>query len=538
MTRPTTLTLTAAEPAAADAAHRTLTGLVVPYGTPGNTSAGTVVVKAGAVTLPEDLRRVKLVDEHQRPPRAIGYAVAAEDSPAGLRMTFRVGATPAGDAALLEATEGVRDAFSVELADVATDSTGATVTASRLTAVALVTVPAYADAVVDHIAASHNTEGTTMLTDEERARLTVLRARQTLTQDEAAELAALAAREEDPAENTQTPTVAPAPPAGEAAAGAAGVVTPAPAAAVTASMPAGLQGAGGQQAARPTRPIRELFASMARVFSGTSRPELEAALSDITLSANVWTARDEYAGQLWSGLTYQRRFVPLLTPGRLTAPRGTGWRWVTRPEVDDYAGDKTDVPSNQPNTEAVPWTAARLAGAHDLDRALVDFGDSEYLAAYYAAMTESYAMKSDAKARAFILASAAAGVSAGVGTSLFDAVLLAADQLDLNTNGVKPDYVLVNNADRRALLGTRTADVPAFLAAFDIKPEDFIADPAVPAGQVVVGAKAAGTFKELGESPIRVEAVNVTQAGVDGGVYGYWAAYLHHLGGIVRATWA
>ena len=53
------LTLTAPGPAvAADLGDaRTLSGVAVPYGVPGRTSAGPLTVDAGAITIPADLRR-------------------------------------------------------------------------------------------------------------------------------------------------------------------------------------------------------------------------------------------------------------------------------------------------------------------------------------------------------------------------------------------------------------------------------------------------------------------------------------------------
>jgi hypothetical protein len=143
MTTPAVLT--------ADATARTMTGVVVPYGQPGNTSAGRLTVRAGAVRVPDNLRTVKLLRDHDRS-RPVGYATAATDTPDGLVMSFRIGATADGDQALLEATEGLRDAFSVELDDLELDA--ATITGADLTAVAQVPVPAYQAARVATVAAA------------------------------------------------------------------------------------------------------------------------------------------------------------------------------------------------------------------------------------------------------------------------------------------------------------------------------------------------------------------------------------------------
>jgi hypothetical protein len=275
---------------------------------------------------------------------------------------------------------------------------------------------------------------------------------------------------------------------------------------------------------------------MARVVSGESRPEVEAALTDITQGGNPLVTPDQYAGQLWSGLDYTRRFVGLMAAGTLTSWKGTGWRWVTPPEVDDYAGDKAAVPSNAVETEDEPWTAGRLAGAHDIDRKFRDFKDDEFFAAYYHAMTMSYARKSDIKARAFLVANATAG-TAVVG-NLLKAAATVVQRVEDATDGAQADWIMVNSADKLALLDITDADVPAFLDTWNIDPGSFIGTTGVPAGTVVAGNRNASEFKELPGSPIRVETVNIVNGGIDGGVFGYYATLLHEATGLQKATFA
>lgn len=131
---------------AADAdTPRELSGLVLPFGVPGRTSRGTLSVTASAVKLPTDLKRIKLYRDHSDAAGSpVGYATAAEVREDGIYMSFRVAATPDGDAALADVNEGVRDALSVEL--VAPQISGSQITAANLTAVALVAVPAFDDA--------------------------------------------------------------------------------------------------------------------------------------------------------------------------------------------------------------------------------------------------------------------------------------------------------------------------------------------------------------------------------------------------------
>ncbi len=529
MTLPTSLALAAvAPPVTASASGRTIDGLAVTYHEVGHTSVGPLRVRAGAIRLPAELSRVKLVDEHQSPPVAVGFLTAAAEEETGLRTSFRVANTPRGQVALEDALEGARDSLSVELTDVTYDAAGY-VSDALLTAVALVTVPAFAGARIDRVAASLTPPSTAPtstderhdMTDEQRSRLEALRAQDTMTQDEAAELAGLAADEHE------APADEPAEPATETAA--------AERPAVSASMPAGLPGRG---VARHT--VRDLAAATARVLTGQSRPHLEAALSNITQTANEFATPDGYAGELWSGLTYTRRYVPMMATSPLTSYKVRGWRWVVAPEVADYAGDKTAVPSNQPTTEDVDVIAARLAGAHDIDRKFVDFGDTEFIASYYNRMTDSYAVKSDQKARAALIAAANANVYGTTANSLLKALMLARVALityeDDSFAAGEPDWFLVNSTDYVGLLDVTTAQVPAFLTDLGIDPTRIVPTASVPAGSVMAGVKAANTFYELGQTPIRVEAINVANGGIDGGVFGYWATLSHHVKGAVRVN--
>jgi len=514
---------------------RVVSGLVLPFGPVGYTSVGPVrVPDASRVSIPEDVSRIRLMDYHQSPAVAIGYCTAIRPTPQGLRASFHVAQTPYGDAALLEIRERVRDGLSVELG--AIDIRGDELLASQMLAVALVPIPAWEDARHDGLAAAREdsttttnttTEGTPM-TPEQRARLAELVAMNARTAEEEGEFLELVRLLATSPE--ETPADAPAP---ELAA----AVQPAVAAGGPAALPAGMPGAPSRRAQRP---VAELYAAMSRVLTGNSRPELEAALSDITTTANIWVSGTAYDGQLWEGLEYTRRYVPLMTPAPLNSYKGTGWRWVTKPEVADYAGDKAAVPSNVPETEATNWTAARLAGAHDIDRKFYDFNDTEFIAAYYAAMTESYAVKSDAKARAFILAMAAANAAVVGATTIWGAAIRAANAVMDATGGVQPDYFLVSQADMIGLADDSASSLPDtnLLEVFGVDPAKFLMTTGVAAGTVIGGIKQASRWRELGDTPIRVETINITNGGIDGGVFGYYATEAVHDGGVQRATFA
>jgi HK97 family phage prohead protease len=130
--------------AGAAATDRTLRGLALPYAADGRTSAGRVRASAGVVRWPADLRRVKVFTGHDRT-RPVGYVTTLTETNDGLVAELHIAGTPDGDAALLEAREGTRDAMSVELEDVELDDDGELL-AAELVAIALVPLPAFSDA--------------------------------------------------------------------------------------------------------------------------------------------------------------------------------------------------------------------------------------------------------------------------------------------------------------------------------------------------------------------------------------------------------
>jgi hypothetical protein len=528
----------------ADKASRTATGLVAPYGSIGYTNVGKLRFQKGSITWPDDLSRVKLMDYHQTPPVAVAYCSALTETDLGQIMTFQFGSTDLATQALQEALDRTRDGLSVELAEYVTAADGETVVSSTGTAVALVPVPAFADARVTSVAAAHHhQEGTTTMDEN--------------TQEPAVQAAATATVavtgpivEAPPAD---APADAPAADAGLSPAvvaqafqsfirgdsGAAAVLAQAAGVGEPARIPDGL--GGGAVPGRGHHFTRaEVTAALGRVIRGESRPQVEAALSDI-VNTNVYevVGQESYVGQLWSAKTYNRRFVPLLNNKPLTSWQVRGWKWGTRPGGAAYAGDKAAIPSNSPTVVPADTEASRWAGGHDLDIKFRHFGDTEFLDAYAAAMNDDYAVDSDAVALAAILASASTPTgwdSLGAGKNVIYGAMLAGDLMATALDqDVEPDYYLVSRVDRRALLDIVDDDKPAFMSMFGVDPEKFIASSSVATGFVYAGMKNALTWYELGGgSPLRVEALDLVKGGVDEAFFGYYATLLHDARGIVK----
>ncbi len=512
----------------ASSSSRTLGGAVVRYGEYGRTSIGKVRVKAGALRWPDDLTRVKLTKEHQRG-ESRGYIAAREDDGELLRVTAKVSDGPEGDDALRDASDHTRDGFSFDLEDVTLE--GDWIVDAEVVAIGQVGIPAYEDMRIDQVAAArtHDTTNTVKgsdMTEEETARLAELRAKSALTAEEQAELERLAAKEADESGS-------------EAEASAE---SEQPTATATASaVPAVPSGAGPRPAATTRErggELRRFVQALTRGLDPNQGVSVTAALADVTnggadggiLSQPAWS------GELWSGVQHEREFVPLLGSGPLTNFKGEGWRWVTKPEMKDYAGNKAAIPSDPIDTEPADYEAARMAVGHDLDRKFYDFPDQAFLESYVRAVAESWSVKSDIKAHAWIVANAVPVVdelaAPVTGVDVFRAAGKALRKVKRNTR-TKGTFVLVSDEDFDTLMDVSQHDVPAFLQLFDLDPGTFTSSELLEPGTVIAGTKQAATYRELPGSPIRVSAQHIANGGVDEGFFGYWAVEQHHADGIV-----
>lgn len=143
---------------AADSASRTITGTIVTFEETGNTSIGKTQFAAGSIA-PAD---VLLNLEHDRA-RRIGKTLSMDATDSEIVGTFKIAETTAGNDALVEAAEGLRDGFSVEVSineyETLKDGT-VRILAGELTAVALTSEPAIRSARVSEVAASEDSEST------------------------------------------------------------------------------------------------------------------------------------------------------------------------------------------------------------------------------------------------------------------------------------------------------------------------------------------------------------------------------------------
>jgi HK97 family phage prohead protease len=140
---------------AADTIKRTITGTIVTWNEQGNTSVGPTVFAADSI----EMKPVKLLLEHDRT-RPIGKMVTHNVTSSGIEATFKIANTMAGEDALVEATEGLRDGFSVgaQINEWTNVKGIMQITSATLDEVSLVTDPAIDSARVSEVAASENEE--------------------------------------------------------------------------------------------------------------------------------------------------------------------------------------------------------------------------------------------------------------------------------------------------------------------------------------------------------------------------------------------
>jgi hypothetical protein len=592
-----------------DYPNRTITGLIAPFGEPGRTNLGVRALRASAVRFFDPANPVVLGtyghgDEWgaERGP-IVARLIAHEYTPAGLRGTWKVAEGELGDRTLREADPrtGIRAGMSVELDDCTVDPwSGDIVEARPLEYVAFVPIGAYASARVDLVAAAHPTgTGDSFVSAPVNGGQLPQQQQQPAPQQQQYQLPQQPVyHQQQPAPAASGPPAngapAPAPqPAGDLHASLSGLAllsqlfgqqpqqqaAPAPVPHAAGLPVSSMPQQPAQQPAQQQQPnpgqapsagpaggaVRTLAGLRAAMHRGDDAAvgKLRAALADLVNAGGV-TANGGNADsvglelfqgppgaigqELWSGASYTRRFVPLFTPKVLTSWKFGGWRWVTKPKLSAYTGNKDEVGTSPVKVEYASGEAERLAGAWDIDRKFRDFGDSDFWAGFYAGQAESYLELSD-QAAAAALAGFASDMSvdanrpagyAGVtvddsGTGMLATVALGNAMLEDTPNVRRTaDFVGMNTGDWLALTRYTSLDLPAFLAMLGVSPDKFLRSSAFAAGQLTMGVRPAISFYELGGgSPIRVEALDVAHAGIDSGAYGYYGTLLNRPGGVI-----
>jgi HK97 family phage prohead protease len=490
---------------AADTGARTITGRVAEYGVIGATSAGRVRFAPGSLAA-ADPGRIKLLIEHD-PERVIGWATSVAEENDGVTATFHVAPGPLGDQALASAAGGLRDGLSVG-ANITAGAWNETddcldVAAAAWRETSMVTVPAYAGAIVTRVAASNS------------------------------------------------PAV-PSQPGGHG--GAAGPVTAPGFVPVAYTAP---RYAAGRQVETVTAAcdriaaawnVGGVSAAMQAINSGAAN----AALVDIvppTGAIGDIAFRPQWLGELWQARPDTKRpIIDVIGKKPLTAYKMQGFQ-VTWPDylVDEYDGNKTAIPSGLgPTLTPIETTAKRLAGGNDVDRVFFDlgggFGSGSFIEDYFSRQTDNYIVKSESLVAAEIYAAAH---DLDVTGTLFDALVAVATYLGargarVSFFKVAPDLfgqaMAIKAIDAPWLLGGSTINLTDDPLKTSIGGLTFEVEPTLPAGGYIAGDARSATYFEWKNPPLRVEAVNIPNGGIDLAVFGYWALLINDPASIVSGT--
>ena len=485
---------------------RTISGRVLPWGESGRTNYGALTFPKGAINVPTDITNVKLLAGHSPAGVPIGHATSWDSRADGLWMTFQLGTTDAADDALMQAAEKTIDAFSIEAYGI--ERMGTTVTKSILSAVALVPLPAFANARVDAVHAAAHEDDDDQGDDPET----------------------------EPTDPPTTPTTD-TPPTDSTPDKNADTDTD-----EDTEMPKNLTP--GTMPGTPASTTEPVHASLDAVThyitaarSGQDTGDLLAELTDITDAGTLNRSAPAWLGELWSGVTYERRVVPLLTNSPLTSRKAKGYRWKKKPGVASYAGNKANIPSFAAEIEPVERDSVRWAGGNDLDRAFWDFNETEFLAAYWRAMAESYAFETDQEAARFLVKEAAEVDASGL--DVVRAIARGAIHID-QTLHAPATFALINPADFEGILGISALDAPTYLGLTGAisDPSKWVASEFVQRGTAVMGNKAAVTHYELSGSPLRVEAEHIAKGGRDAALFGYTALMVNKPEGLIAVRFA
>lgn len=302
--------------------------------------------------------------------------------------------------------------------------------------------------------------------------------------------------------------------------------------------------------------LDQAIRNISAAFNTMDRGAIQLAIADVVPAddaAKAWL-REDWQGELWRAEDVARNWINAWgEPGQMTAFYGKGWRWVDEPEVDEYAGNKTEVPSNEISNEPDTFTGFRIAAGWDVDRIFEDFADPDFTASFWAAAMCDYKRKSDIGIRTRTVAAAKApgAIVAGAGgtaTVSSGGVVPLLKQVvkDVRAVGGRVNRIFLGDTQFGLLEDLSTEDLPLWLknATMDVDIADgtadigtlrIVNDSALAANQVVAFDNRAAKVKE--KTPLQLKAQNIAHGGIDLGFFGYLRFDDHDTRAIVKRTY-
>lgn len=512
---------------------RTISGIAVPWNTPGRVSSGdTVVFHPGS--LDAAARPVALRD-HDRT-RPIGRVVDAADRPDGLDATVAVSRTRDGDDALVLAADGALPMFSVgvEPTDYRYDADGTLhVLAGDWQELSLLTIGAYPTARVSTVTA---TRGASMDTDTPAPDETEpVEPVEPVTEDD-----------DDDATEVETSTV----PLVPVTAGRGRLRRPAthPYAAVgLRELSAMICAAAASGDLDTARRVHQIMTSP----GGRAAPSIAAALTDVKLvgTDNVGPMqRPGYQAELVDIVNHGAPIVESLRQGDLQRgdyPNVTFNTWTKTPQVALQSAEKVAINTSPVAIAPTSVPVQTWATGNDLSQQLLDFGSPSFIEDYIRAAGVDYADTIETYA-VTVLKAAATDVTTAVGDSFQTVVgkLLAA----LNPANVPAGALIlaVSWDVGIAIASVTDANRPAFwdgninfgsvIPTASAGGLQIIISPKLAARTYLLYQRNAATWYDLPGTPFSLRAINVGQLGLDIAVYGYGALGVQYPGALVDTT--
>lgn len=540
----------------------TATGLLVPFGVKCRSNLGEFEVGSGVFALPKDTTGAGLNIEHKRED-VVGGIARAWEQPEGVMGTFKFADTDEGRAAFADAKSGKRKNLSAEVAKVTIRDGKAT--GGRLFGAALVERPAFAGATLlaaedtdaavpsewDSPDRASRSQYVTEYTDEDGA--TWRRVEENITTTTVTKVTdetEAAPAEEDTEEEESTMT-------------ASAVVE------TGATVPNTLLG-GTPPSTKGEVDLGSVFASIAAIKSGmgdTSDAEtLLAALTDIKYNATggLTTAasgvlQPAWVGKLWQGRRYVRKYIDLATHlyGGIQLGGRSGFTIASGSElVAEWSGNKTEMPSGGGTTDTKKSSLKKYGWAADIAREWFDLeGGADVIEAFLQLVVDSYARVTDRRALTDIIAAASTTTAANdrivapgtypsvAGHDYPAAMGMLIDAIEaVNDADDEPAFAVVNPVAWRQLLFTPKDLIPEYVS-FSVRagtgegnadgkvivkkaPQSFFPGTVTTAPQIAAGAKGAIEFREQGQTPIQLEALDIAKGGVDKATLGYLETFV------------